>query len=175
MPRFALLVLVSAIVLVSGVAGGMRSPIVAQDGTPSALADHPIVGGWRCHNDNPGASFTSFALFHDDGTYVEEVFYGVTLLGVWQATGERTADLNLFATDLDSTEEGTLMGEGRFIMEVDETGDTFALEGVFQGQDPDGTALFTDVGLRSTCTRLQVNSMEEMEAMATPMAATPAA
>ncbi len=63
------------------------------------------------------------------------------------------------------------MGEGRFTMEVDETGDTFTLEGVFQGQDPDGTALFTDVGLRSLCTRLEVNSMA---AMATPMAATPA-
>jgi hypothetical protein len=172
MPRYAILFLVSAVVLVGGVSGALRSPVFAQDDTPLATANHPIVGGWRCKNDNPGASFTSFALFHDDGTYVEEVFYGATALGVWQATGERTADLNIFFTDLDPAEEGILMGEGRFTMEVDETGDTFTLEGVFQGQDPDGTVLFTDVGLESHCTRLAVNSME---AMATPMVATPGA
>jgi hypothetical protein len=160
-----LVLLIGTVLLLSGAVNASRDDAATAQ---EAMAAHPIVGGWRCANDNPGGSFVSFALFHPDGAYVEEVFYGVTLLGVGQATGERTADLNLFASDADPDPDAVLMGEGHFAIEVDESGDGFDLEGAFAGQSPDGSVLVLDEGLMSRCTRLEVRPPRSVGTPALP-------
>ncbi len=167
MRRFTVSLSLALVVLI-GLIATMGRSTSAQD---TSLADHPIVGLWQWENDFGDEVEISYATFHADGTYVEEVFAGITLLGVWQATGARTADLTLFATDADPDPAVTMLGEGRFAIEVGETGDTFDLEGSFQGQNPDGTALFVDEGLLSECTRMEVTTAP----FGTPTAATPAA
>ena len=44
-------------------------------------------------------SFPSVALFHADGTYSEVLPWGAVLHGVWEPTGERTADLTFLLNE----------------------------------------------------------------------------
>src|SRR5918993_285727 len=82
-------------IIAAGAAGivmlGTRSAAVAQDATPAATVDHPVVGAWWTANDAPGPGVeTAYALFHADGTYLEvDPNIGVGI-GVWRATGERS-------------------------------------------------------------------------------------
>lgn len=67
---------------------GSRPSVTAREGTPTAMAEHPLVGAWQWRNnpDDPNASIT-YAIFHDDGTYTE---YDPVLevgIGVWRPTG----------------------------------------------------------------------------------------
>lgn len=67
---------------------------------PSAAAVHPIVGLWSwdiAYMDRPDANLArSYTVFHADGTFVEANPFLEPGLGVWTATGERTADLLAF-------------------------------------------------------------------------------
>ena len=161
---FLLVVVLSSAVVLS------KPPAVAQEATPTAMGNHPVVGAWQLENDAGGGdSFTSYAVFLPDGTYIEATYDGATLVGVWRATGERTADLTLFAADIDPAPNAITLGEGRFTVEVD-ADDMMTQQGAFQARQPDGTVAFTAEGLISHGTRLEVAP----EPFRTPAAATPA-
>jgi hypothetical protein len=69
-------------------------------GTEAAPTAHPVVGLWSwdlAHMNPRGAR--SFAIFHADGTFVDANPFLCTGVGLWQATGERTADLLIYYHD----------------------------------------------------------------------------
>ena len=148
--------LVSVFVLVSGIlafAGGHAA--TAQD----AMATHPVVGGWRFVNESftgDGESFPSVAIFHPDGTYTEVLPWGAVLVGVWEPTGERTANLLFLLNDI--IDDKVVQGEGRTTIEVDETGNSMSLVGNFISLYEDGTVDMA-VESPSTGTRLEVLPM----------------
>lgn len=153
------------VVLLVGVVASMGRSVLAQD---AAFTEHPIVGGWQLDNEGFGATSTSYAVFHPDGTYVEVGPDAGTSIGVWQATGERTADLTFFAADFDLDPDVTILGEWRQTVAVDEAGNTFTAQGYFEVRDPDGAVLGGDDVL-SMGTRFVV---APVEALGTP-ASTP--
>src|SRR5215210_5337009 len=68
---------------------------VAQEATPAAtpfpMAGHPVIGVWRWSNG--GGAYISFGTVVEDGGYVEAGPGGFAGVGIWRATGERTAEL----------------------------------------------------------------------------------
>jgi hypothetical protein len=125
---------VLSIVAVFGVGlVSIGSVVLAQDDTEG----HPLVGGWSIDSevenpDNPSET----ALFHDDGTVVnvapvEEGAEQEVIVGVWQATGERTADVTF--TNYETDEEGaTFTFTIRAALEVSEDGATFTGQYTFE-------------------------------------------
>jgi hypothetical protein len=161
-----------ALSLGSVVVLGARLAAVAQEATPSATADHPVVGAWWTANDAPGPGVeTAYAVFHADGTYLEvgpNIGVGV---GVWQATGERSAELTYVFQDIDPEPATTAPGTVtvRQSVEVDETGDAFTAPLTVEVRIPDGTVVFS-AAYTARGSRLEV---EPMSPLATPPLGTP--
>jgi uncharacterized cupredoxin-like copper-binding protein len=167
------------VVLLVGVIASFGRGATAQEATPDAtammaMAMHPVVGGWRLTNDaGEGNTFPSLAIFHADGTYTEVLPDGSVLTGVWQSTGERTADLTLFSNYI--VDDKLVQGEGRFSLEVDETGNALSQAGVFVGRFEDGSIEFA-ADVQSPGVRLEVAPLVPLETLVgTPMAGTPTA
>ena len=71
-------------------------PASAQEATPTAMTDHPLVGAWILDRDttqptNPLQLIVATA----DGLYLGVAYGGSTAVGVWEATGPRTAAVTL--------------------------------------------------------------------------------
>jgi hypothetical protein len=153
-----LTILVSVFVVLSGVlaySDNIRNTATAQD----AMASHPLVGGWRLDNASftgDGESFPSVAIFDSDGTYIEVLPWGAILLGVWEPTGERTANLTFVLNEI--IDDKMVQGEGRTTIEVDESGNTMSLIGTFISLFDDGTVDMA-VESPSTGTRLEALPM----------------
>jgi hypothetical protein len=166
MRRFGLLLSVVA-VLLFGVFTGMGKGATAQEATPDttammAMATHPVVGGWRLTNSSftgDDDSFPSVAVFHADGTYTEVLPWGAVLVGVWEPTGEHTANLLFLLNDI--IDDKIVQGEGRTRLEVDEAGNTMSLIGNFISLYEDGTVDMA-VESPSTATRLEALPMEPL-------------
>jgi hypothetical protein len=172
MRRFAIALSVISLVLL-GLLTSRGSTSGAQSATPDATSDHPIVGTWQKANDAPGPGVNSaYAIFHADGTYLEvDPNIGVGL-GVWRATGERTADLTAVYQDIDSdpavSAEGTVTV--RQSVAVDESGSAFTAPFTIEVRIPDGTVVFT-AKYTARGTRLEI---EPMSPPGTPVTAAPA-
>jgi hypothetical protein len=170
MPRPIVLPAFAAILL--GMFALAFYPATAQDATPTARAAHPVVGAWWSANDAPGPGVqTATAIFHVDGTYLEvDPNIGVGL-GVWQATGERTADLIAVYQDIDPDPAIAAPGTVtvRKSVEVDEAGNAFSGSLTVEVRIPDGTIVFT-ASYAGRGTRLEVESTSPF---GTPTAATP--
>jgi CubicO group peptidase (beta-lactamase class C family) len=142
------------------------------DATLAASAEHPIIGSWWSANDAPGPGVqTATAIFHADGTYLEvDPNIGVGV-GVWQATGERTADLIAVYQDIDPDPAVAAPGTVtvRKSVEVDATGEAFSGSLTVEVRIPDGTIVFT-ASYTGRGTRLGV---EETVPQGTQMAGTP--
>ena len=172
--------LLAVVVVLTAAVAISRSPAIAQESTPpvpGAMAAHPLVGAWRWDNDptHPG-TFLSYAIFHADGTYTEALPDGTVLIGVWQPTGERTADFIFFNQ---YTFDGKFArGEGRGVAEVDATGNVATQRTSFVGRFLDGSiedaAVFISNGTRLDV--LPVISPEDLAATPVPAlaVATPA-
>lgn len=167
----------AALVLILAVVTGLAA--YAQNATASAvqdddMANHPVVGAWRWENDPPGEGdvFISYGIFHADGTYVEVGIDNITSVGVWEATGERTAFASFYFADLDPDPNVVAMGEGRQWVEVDESGNAITADIDFKLMDGEGNVLFADDDVKSWGTRLILTPMEmpEVPAEATPEA-----
>jgi hypothetical protein len=131
------------------------NPATAQD----TMANHPVVGGWKFVNDSftgDGESFPSVAIFDADGTYTEVLPWGAVLVGVWEPTGERTANLTFLLNDI--IDDKIVQGEGRTTIEVDESGNSMSLVGNFISLYEDGTVDMA-VESPSTGTRLRALPM----------------
>jgi hypothetical protein len=158
MSRFALLLAV-VVVLLGSVVMLSRPPAAAQEATPDpaammAMATHPVVGIWRFSNELGDSSFPSLAIFHADGTYIEdypdESSYS---MGVWEPTGERTVTLTLYQNYVIDDKLANL--EGRLTAEVDETGNALTRDGTFVGLFEDGSIDIAVDG-PATATRLGI-------------------
>src|SRR5829696_8235637 len=108
MRRFSIPFLVGAVLAMSVIGVNLRPSVIAKDATPSnmSLAEHPVVGAWRWTNAPGDPIPFTFAISHDDGTYIEVTMGGGTGVGTWQPTGELTADLTAYFQDLDPSVEG---------------------------------------------------------------------
>jgi hypothetical protein len=117
------------------------TPASAQTATPSAasMSAHPVVGVWRMTNDlGGGVVFPSLAMFHADGTYIEDFPDAESFsMGLWQPTGERTVIATIYQVYL--INDKLAHGEGRFTADVDETGQTINTNGTFVGIFEDGS------------------------------------
>jgi hypothetical protein len=141
----------------------------AQDAS-TEMANHPLVGTWLGQDDNEPLN-VGLDTYNADGTHISQSVFGGTGLGVWRATGERTADATVVFTDIDPDPTkfapGTVTGSGSVV--VDATGDAFTSTYTVQAKKPDGTVVFT-AGSTNHGTRLQV---EPMAPLGTPAAGTP--
>jgi hypothetical protein len=75
--------------------------VSAQAASPVVGSAHPIVGAWWWENISDDPFDDSYAVFGDDGTYVEETTYIGAGIGSWQATDARTADLLIVYQDIE--------------------------------------------------------------------------
>ena len=163
MRRFAVLLSVVVIVLLGSAVVLSRLPATAQEATPSGAADmasHPVVGGWRVTVDlGGGVTSPDLQVFHADGTYTEVLPAGSVLVGVWRPTGDRTATLTVYENYL--MDDRLVQAEGRFTVEVDETGNALTEEGTFVGLFEDGSVA---VAFESpaTGTRMEVLPVEPL-------------
>ena len=156
-----------ALVVLLGLVATMSPSSTAQENT---LAAHPIVGAWEWDNDpdNPG-TYLSYAICHDDGTYVEVNDDGSINLGAWEPTGERTADLTARTQFIDPETDETIRGTLLLTAEVDETGNGITAPFTFEARNPDGEVVFAGEFL-ALGTRIDVVPMVPL---GTPMAGTP--
>ena len=161
MRRFTVSLAVVVVLLVSGLATLGRST-AAQEVTPAAMraAEHPVVGAWRWNNAPEDLLPYAYAIFHDDGTY-HEVAGQDTGIGVWQATGERTAEIGYLFQELDPSPAACEPGTAilRTAVEVNEDGDSATVTYSVEARAPDGTVAFQVDGLDGTLTRITLESL----------------
>ncbi|MDQ3224569.1 MAG: hypothetical protein M3Q75_14035 [Gemmatimonadota bacterium] len=132
-------------VLLSAVSGALTGALAAsrtttaQEATPSAMANHPIVGAWLVMNPSDPLNARP-AIFAADGTmtvgYVPSsidaergVVLQGTAIGVWEPSGERRVHLTYVQalSDLDGTYLGTRTRDA--YPEVSEDGQSFRDDG----------------------------------------------
>ncbi|MDF3039725.1 MAG: hypothetical protein K0Q71_2431 [Thermomicrobiales bacterium] len=98
MSRSPILVALVALVVLSG--GILPSwSVGAQEATPTPMTGHPLVGAWildrdLTHPTNP----QQLVVATSDGLYLGVDYGGRISVGVWEATGPRTADITLHVT-----------------------------------------------------------------------------
>lgn len=156
------------VLLLVGLGGLMAREATAHD---NLTADHPIVGAWEWDNDpaNPG-TVLSYAIFHDDGTYIEINTDGSVNIGAWQPTGARTADLTTRTQFRDPETDETLRGTLRMAAEVDASGTQITAPWTFEARTTAGDVVFTGQ-FTSLGTRIEVMPMVPL---GTPVVGTPA-
>ena len=161
-----LAVLASVVVVLTGALAYARgtSGTAAQE----AMADHPVVGLWRFTNEVGDATFPSLGIFHADGTYVEDYPDASSFsLGLWRPTGERTAEVTVYQNQV--VDDKLTNGEGRWTVEVDETGNALAQgAGFFLGLFEDGSVEFSiewDGSTEPVATRLEIQPVVPLESL----------
>jgi hypothetical protein len=183
MPRLVAVAAVLALALVAAVALGPGRGATAQESTPAAVAEHPLVGAWRIVPDPPGPPLV-LIVYHADGTLTfsapsgspapSDAPFAVTFdtpaYGVWEPTGPHSAALTAVA--IESDEAGTYLGTLTFhgTVEIDETLDAYAFAGVLEIADASGTGVGT-FPVSTRATRIEVDLAR---AGGTPAAGTPA-
>lgn len=152
-----------------GISLGLAAPATTQEATPGATAAHPVVGAWILPAVRATPN-TGYAIFHADGTYMEENPDTGTGLGVWRATGERSGELINKWPNINT--EGGTYGPGtstlRVTFAVDADGMSYNGEYQLDLTAPDGALMASSEG-KFEATRLTI----ETPSSATPEAATP--
>ena len=141
MRRFSVVLPVLIVILLGLFAVRLSGSTSAQEGTPTAGDQHPLIGAWVADTnvDDP-ANPPSLLIFHDDGTFIELEVGGGSGLGAWEATGPTSADLTILFPG--PVENGEFAGHAkvRVHIEVDELGDTFAAMYTVEFPGPDGAS-----------------------------------
>ena len=135
--------LVAIAALILGAVGlGVLPPALAQDATPTAMSGHPLVGTWLLDTsiEDP-ENLPEVTVFTADGAYISSDAEGFPNVGVWEASGERSARLTIVSPGVE--EDGAFAGTFmvRATIDVDESGDRFTAQytGEFVGPDGVGT------------------------------------
>ncbi len=163
-----------AMLALSGAMAMGARPISAQG---TGTADHPLIGVWEMRVDlgQGDTNCPAQVTFAPGGGVVDVDCEGVVAVGVWQATGERTADLTITSYNAD-------LGRYQIRVALDVAGDGETFDGSFtfelvdadtgegQGQYGPGTA--TGIRQRAEAPGTPVGSIADMSAQA---ASTPAA
>ena len=123
-----LAILLSAVLIFGGGLSAASHLTRAQDDA-TAIQYHVLVGAWLAYTDaSDTSSAPSVLVFHGDGTYTETTIGDdggeETSQGVWQPTGEFTADLTIVnVIQTGASTYGTLVV--RASVEVSEDGSNF--------------------------------------------------
>jgi hypothetical protein len=136
-----------------GVATAGRSAFAQDDTTSDEV--HPIVGAWIVIDDSGDESTPSIVTFSDDGTVVD-LEVGFTTAGVWESTGDNTADATFAGFAQFEGFEGSIVI--RISAEVDES-DAFSADYSVTAVNADGSVLFSDTGTVSG-TRMDVEPVD---------------
>lgn len=144
----------------------------AQDSSPVAtsfsLAGHPLIGAWQWSSPaTPPGENDGYAIVDEDGTYVDyNAFTGVGM-GLWEATGERTAEVVVTSQKFDRQEMfapdyvpalhvlGPEIATLWLTIEVDATGNVLTATSRSEARDATGEIVFTDESYAPTGERLQ--------------------
>jgi hypothetical protein len=171
--RRVILSLSVVVVLLLGVVVTLQRGVTAQDATPDTtamvtMATHPVVGLWRFTNGEGDATFPSLGIFHADGTYIEDYPDESSFsLGLWRPTGDRSAEVTIYQNYV--VDDKLVNGEGRWTVEVDETGDALTQgAGFFLGLFEDGSVEFSPEWEASTepvATRLAIQPVVPLESL----------
>src|SRR5215218_4314638 len=151
------LLLLSVVLVLSSTVVIGRPLAAAQEATPTgmaAMATHPVVGTWEMSSELPDFTFPFLAIFHADGTYLERYPWGAVFFGVWKPTGERTAEGTVVAHEF--IDDRLARGEGRFTVEVDESGNAIYTDGTFVNRFQDDGSVELAVEGPSPGIRLEV-------------------
>ena len=177
MPRARIRVAVFALVVLSVGTLAFR-PASAQEATPTARTDHPLVGAWvldrdTTHPTNP----LQLIVVTADGLYLGVEYGGRTAVGVWEATGPRTAAVTLRVLPPDETVPFVGLAVIRGTVEVAADGLSFTAPYTLEVVAPDGTSsgeygVTTARGIRITLEQMgdPVGTLAELEGA---MGATP--
>jgi hypothetical protein len=169
---------VAVVILVLSVGTLAVRPARAQEATPTAGTDHPLVGAWALDRDTThGTNPLQLIVATADGLYLGVEYGGRTAVGVWEATGPRTAAVTL---RLPGPSEGVpFVGLAiiRGTVEVAENGLSFTAPYTLEVVAPDGTSsgeygVTTAQGTRITLEDMgvPVGTLDELEGA---LAATP--
>lgn len=159
MHRFNVPLSVVIVVLLWIVALDTRPSATAQEATPTAMSDHPLVGVWLLDtNADDPANAPEVTVFTADGAYISADAEGVPNHGVWEASGERTATLTIVMPGMEERAfAGTFIV--RATVEVDETEDAFTAQFTGEFVEPDGTETGEYGPGTATATRIAVEAM----------------
>jgi hypothetical protein len=159
MPCARILVAVVALFVLSVGTLAFR-PASAQEATPTANTGHPLVGAWildrdTTHPTNPLQQIVATA----DGLYLGVEYGGRITVGVWEATGPRTAAVTLhFSGPIQGV---PFVGQAvvRGTVEVAENGLSFTAPYTLEVVAPDGTASGEYGVTTATGTRITLQDM----------------
>jgi hypothetical protein len=182
MRRFSIFLSVVVVLLLGIAVIGPRPGAAAQEATPTTMTGHPLVGTWLLDtNADDPANAPEVVVFTADGAYISVDAEAFPSLGVWEASGERTATLTIVSPGVEEEEDGAFVGTFmiRATIDVDETGDTFTAQYTGEFVEPDGTGTGEYGPGTATATRITAEAMgtpagplevlfEEEEAAATP-------
>jgi hypothetical protein len=132
MHRYGVVLLAAVMMLGTLIVGG--HVFAAQDATPVTPAEHPLVGAWLvdAEPENPDNQL-ELDIFSADGTLTGVLVDGVTA-GVWEPTGENTANITFRFLDVEGS------GIIRASIEVAPDGESFTGTYTLEFIDPDGTS-----------------------------------
>lgn len=138
--------------------------VAAQDATPEALANHPVVGTWIVDPVTASpANAPAVAVWGADGSFIDAAS---GFIGAWEPTGPRTA-LHSFVGVLPD-DAGYVIVSGEIT--VDASGDTFTQPYATTVFAPDGTVLEQTTDNLTTARRFRPVPLAQMS---TPLAAMP--
>lgn len=156
MLRFTVLLPV-VVVVALGLIGTPGRSIAVQEATPPAMAGHPLVGTWLVDDDaDDPTNAPEVSRFTADGAYVSVDAEGFPNVGVWKATGERTAALTFVVPGEDAFADTLVV---RAAIEVDETGDATTAQYTVELVTPDGTRSGEYGPGTATATRITAEEM----------------
>ncbi len=170
MPRSPILVALFALIVLGGILP--LRPAGAQEATPTARTGHPLVGAWildrdMTHPTNPQQLIVATA----DGLYLGVDYGGRTTVGVWEATGPRTAAVTLRGTAPDQGVPFVGLAIIRGTVEVAEDGLSFTAPYTLEVVGPDGTQSGEYGVTTARGTRITVEDVAELEDMGVPVGA----
>lgn len=139
MRRISVLLSAVAVVLLGLFAAGRATlGTVAQDVTADT-ADHPVVGSWLLRDSAFPEEAPTLVQFHADGTYLQVEAEGGVGIGVWEATGERSAAVT-FVEQFVGEDGGLFTITLRAAGEGDASGNSFTATYTVELTLPDGTS-----------------------------------
>ncbi|MFT4038506.1 MAG: hypothetical protein QM692_10025 [Thermomicrobiales bacterium] len=162
--RVACLTLLGVLMLAFLPVRNLAPVALADDPAPGAIASHPIVGAWYWENISDDPFDDSYAVFGDEGIYVEETSYIGGGIGSWQMTGPDSAQLLIVFQDIDGGLDpdrpaAFVPGTIRFLLDLKLSDDAghFTATGPVEIRDVTGK-LVDQFTFSGTATRFDVTS-----------------
>lgn len=152
-PVRSLLAAAAVVLLLLGAIAVLPGRSSAQDATGASMLGHPLVGSWII--DAGGE--TSLGAFTSDGIVIDTEATGLSGIGSWVATGDRSGTMTLITPYKEMEMDITGNVAIRATLEVNEAGDSMSLAGSITFFGLDGAVLFSGE-VTGTAIRLPVEA-----------------